>query len=71
MRSISITALSKYRKFAIHDKNVPDDILKIKLNCLIDATDESHIFVCGNTKTHTFGNCSFIIVENIIKDNKR
>lgn len=68
MRSISITALNKYRNFAIHDRKINDEILKVKLNCLIDATDENHTKISGRTKTYTFGSCSFITVDNIIKD---
>lgn len=68
MRSITITALNKYRKFASHDRKITDEVLKVKLNCLIDATDENHMTINGRTKIYTFGSCSFITVDNIIKD---
>ena len=70
MRAMSLTTLNKYRKNAKHDKNIPDDVLKIKLNCLIDSVENRHIHNRGNVTVYQFGNCVFYVTENIITDIK-
>ena len=66
MKTISLSTLDKYRKNATHDINIPNDVLKIKLNCLIDAVNKEHIFTRGNFIVYQFGNCLFYVTDNII-----
>lgn len=49
MKAISISTIEKYRKNAKHDSKIPNDVLKIKLNCLIDSVRKDHILTRGNT----------------------
>ena len=56
---ISETALRQYRYGAKKDKDLPKDILEIKINCLIMSVDIMNIryVVCG--KKYQFGKCQF------------
>lgn len=68
MKSISITTLNNYKNKAIHDKNIPNDILKIRLNCLIEAVDKEHIKDNCTYISYKFGNCIFEVKNNIISN---
>lgn len=68
MRAISLSTLDKYRRNAIHDVNIPNDVLKVKLNCLIDATAYKHISKRGNAVVYQFGSCLLHVSDNIITD---
>ena len=68
MRAISLSTLDKYRKNAKHDKNIPNDVLKVKLNCLIDAVGKENIITRGDVSTYQFGTCIFHVRDNIITD---
>lgn len=68
MRAISISTIDKYRRNAIHDSKIPNDVLKIKLNCLIDAVKEEHISTRGNSKVYQFGSCLLYVSDDIITD---
>lgn len=68
MRAISLSTLDKYRKNAKHDKNIPNDVLKVKLNCLIDAVGKENISHRGDLAIYQFGNCIFHVKNNIITD---
>ena len=56
---LSVTALRQYRAGAKKDKNLPKDILEIKINCLIMSVDaiNTRYTVCG--KIYQFGRCQF------------
>lgn len=68
MKAISISAIEKYRKNAKHDAKIPHDVLKIKLNCLINSVGKEHIFTRGNVSIYQFGNCLIYVSNNIITD---
>lgn len=68
MKAISISAIEKYRKNAKHDAKIPHDVLKIKLNCLIDSVRKEHIFTRGSVSIYQFGNCLIYVSNNIITD---
>ena len=68
MRAISLSTIDKYRKNAIHDANIPTDVLKIRLNCLIDAVSPKHIYTRGNATVYQFGSCLLYVSDNIITD---
>ena len=68
MRAISLNTLDKYRKYAKHDKNIPNDVLKIKLNCLIDSVEKEHIYNRNPFIVYQFGSCLFYTTDNIISD---
>ncbi len=68
MKAISISTIEKYRKNAKHDSKIPNDVLKIKLNCLIDSVRKDHILTRGNTLIYQFGNCLIYVSNNIITD---
>ena len=56
---ISETALRQYRAGAKQDKDLPKDILEIKINCLIMSVDiiNTRYIMCG--KKYQFGKCQF------------
>ena len=56
---ISETALRQYRVGAKQDKDLPKDILEIKINCLIMSVDiiNTRYIMCG--KKYQFGKCQF------------
>lgn len=66
MKSLSTNALDKYRKYAKRDKNIPNDVLKIKLNCLIGAVEKSHIRKTSSCIIYQFGSCLIHVNGNII-----
>lgn len=68
MRAVSLSAINKYRKNAKHDKNIPDDVLKVKLNCLINAVEKEHIYSRGSAIVYQFGSCLLYVTDNIISD---
>ena len=68
MRAVSLTTIDKYRKNALHDKYITEEVLKIRLNCLIDATSQKHIFTRGNNTVYQFGSCLLYVSNNIITD---
>lgn len=68
MKALSLTTINKYRKNAKHDSDIDIDVLKIRLNCLIDAVDNEHIRRSGNTVIYKFGECSLYVTNNIVTD---
>lgn len=66
---ISETALRQYRAGAKRDKDLPKDILGIKINCLIMSVDmmNTRYTTCG--KIYQFGRCKFEVDrENRVRD---
>lgn len=55
--SLTITALNNYRNGAKNDKNLDNDILKLKINCLIYASENCSLILGG--KRYTFGTVIF------------
>ena len=68
MRAVSLSTINKYRKNARYDRNIPDDVLKVKLNCLINAVEKEHIYSRGSATVYQFGSCLFYVIDNIITD---
>lgn len=68
MRAISLSTLDKYKRNALHDANITNDVLKVKLNCLIDATAYKHRTKRGNATIYQFGSCLLHVTGNIITD---
>lgn len=54
-RAISVTAVRDYRTGAYNDKNLDVEVLKIKINCLIDSS--THVTFCTCGKRYVFGSC--------------
>ena len=68
MRAISVGVYYKYRTRAKQSNNVGDDVLKTRLNCLVDATSKDHIYYVGNSTAYKFGNCVLYVMYGIIYD---
>lgn len=68
MRAISFTTADKYRKNAKWHNDIAIEILKIRLNCIIDATSKEHVHRRGNTTIYQFGSCLLFVKGNIISD---
>ena len=56
---ISETALRQYRAGAKRDKDLPNDILEIKINCLIMSVDMINFRYTTCGKIYQFGRCKF------------
>lgn len=68
MRAISVGVYFKYRARARNSSSTEDDVLKVKLNCLVDATSKEHIRKVGNSTVYQFGNCVLYVMYGIIYD---
>ena len=66
---ISETALRQYRSNAKRDKDLPKDILEIKINCLIMSVDMINFRYTTCGKIYQFGRCKFEVDrENRVRD---
>lgn len=66
---ISETALRQYKAGTKQDKDLPKDVLEVKINCLILSVDIKNIryVTCG--KMYQFGKCQFEVDrENMIRN---
>lgn len=66
MRAVSITTENRYRNNAKRHNDIPHDVLKVRLNCLINATDREHVYKRGNATVYQFGSCLLSVTGNII-----
>ena len=69
MRALSISAIDNYRKNAKQHADIDLDVLKIRINCLVDACETSKNSLRG--KIYQFGKCVITVNDmNIITDIK-
>ena len=61
MYNISETALRQYRNGAKNNADLPKDILKVKINCLILSVDSVNTRYTKCGKIFQFGTCQFEI----------
>jgi hypothetical protein len=66
IRPISVTAIRDYHNSAYNQVNITDEILKLKINCLIDASEHKQFVTCGTA--YRFGSC---IIETDRQDRIR
>ena len=64
MRAISITAMNQYRKNAKHNNDLPNDVLKARINCLLEASENVYPTIGGTI--YKFGSCKIKVDYNDI-----
>jgi hypothetical protein len=64
IRAISITAYRQFRNGAKQNVNIDYEILKLRLNSIIDSVDQTNISFYSGGKKYRFGNCVFKVDTN-------
>ena len=62
MKAITYKALQQYRNGAKKNKNLDSGILRVKLNCLINASE--HVSTTVGGTIYQFGNCKIKVDTN-------
>lgn len=68
MKRLTYTAIDHYRKGSHRHSNLPYDVVKARMNALIESSEHSKNVIGG--KKYYFGQCEITVVLNRITDIK-